>query len=171
MRPFVLQMAGIPGSGKSAIAAGVGQRTKAVVLDKDVMMAAAVRAGVAVEDTGGLAYEMGFAMARSLLKAGQSVVLDSPAAFEVIREKGRSVAEEAGAHYYIVECVVPEVALAEARLENRTPTHALHPKGLDGIDTGFERDGTSALSEPHLELDTSQDLDTCLERVLEYLRA
>ena len=43
----VVQMHGMPGSGKSTVARELGQRIAAVVLDKDVIKAALLRSGVA----------------------------------------------------------------------------------------------------------------------------
>ena len=42
---FLLQMAGMPGSGKSALARLIGRSTKAIVIDKDVLKTAALEAG------------------------------------------------------------------------------------------------------------------------------
>ena len=44
-RQFLLQMAGMAGSGKSALARLIGRSTKAVMLDKDVLKTAALEAG------------------------------------------------------------------------------------------------------------------------------
>jgi predicted kinase len=166
---FLLQMAGLPGSGKSALAAAVGRCTGAVVIDKDVIMAGAMRAGVAREDSGAVAYEVGYDLASSILGAGHSVILDSPANFVRIREQGSAVASEAGASYYIIECVVTR-ELAEERIKGRRPTHALHPSTLDGLDVDFDRPGTAPLDEPRLVLDGSLSTEELLPHALEYIK-
>jgi len=165
---FLLQMAGLPGSGKTALAAAIGRCTAAVVIDKDVIMAGAMRAGVSEEISGAAAYEVGLELAASLLAAGHDVILDSPANFVVIREKGRAIACAAGARYYIIECVVSR-ELAEQRLTGREPLHSLHPNTLAGLDLDFERPGTAPLSEPRLELDSSLPTETNLARAREYI--
>jgi len=165
---FLLQMAGLPGSGKSALAAEIGRRTGAVVIDKDVIMAGAMRAGVAKEDSGAVAYEVGYDLAASILSSGHSVILDSPANFVRIREQGNAAADDAGAGYYIIECVVPR-ELAEERIKDRRPTHALHPSTLEGLDVDFERPGTAPLNEPRLVLDGSLSTEELLPHALEYI--
>ena len=65
--PFLLQMAGAPGSGKSALARLIGRCTDAVVIDKDVLKTAALEAGADDTLAGGIAYEAFFALADHLL--------------------------------------------------------------------------------------------------------
>ena len=168
MSLFLLQMAGFPGSGKTEMSRAIGRKTGAAVIDKDVIMAAAMRSGVVPENAGGLAYEAGFDLARSMLGNGLSVVLDTPAQFTIIRERGACIAEQAGGAYFIIECVVPD-AVANARLASRQPAHELHPPSLEGVDVAYSRPGTSPLTEPHLTLDTTRPFDECLQDALEYL--
>ena len=168
MKRFLLQMAGIPGSGKSAIARGVGSCTHAVVIDKDLLMAAMLRSGVPGEVSGGAAYELGFDLASAFLSDGHNVVLDTPANFVGIGEKGSAAAREVGAGYFIIECQIAR-PVAGLRIAAREPMHALHPVSLDGLDLDFERPDTAPLIEPHLALDTAQDFDACLRQALAYI--
>jgi predicted kinase len=161
-------MAGFPGSGKTTLARAIGRQTGAAVIDKDVIMAAAMACGVPGEDAGGLAYHVARELARSKLANGLSVILDTPAQFAVIRHNGALVASETGAVYRIIECEVTG-DVAKERLLSRHPTHGLHPLSLDGVDTGYVRSGTAVLSEPHLQLDTTRALDDCLREALEYI--
>ena len=55
-KQFLLQMAGMPGSGKSALARLIGRSTKAIVLDKDVLKTAALEAGADEKLASGIAY-------------------------------------------------------------------------------------------------------------------
>ncbi|MCH7580762.1 MAG: ATP-binding protein, partial [Chloroflexi bacterium] len=66
-RQFLLQMAGVPGSGKSALARLIGRGAKAVVLDKDVLKTAALEGGADEELASGVAYDTFFALAGHLL--------------------------------------------------------------------------------------------------------
>jgi predicted kinase len=162
-------MAGLPGSGKSTLAAAIAERTGAVVIDKDVIMAAAIGAGVEPEQAGAIAYEVALALAEPILHGGHDVILDSPANFTVIREKGADVAARTGARYYIIQCLVPEPAIAEERIVDRPPLHELHPTSYEGMDLDWTRPGTSPLSEPHLDIDTSDSPDSYLTKALQYI--
>jgi hypothetical protein len=133
-----------------------------------VIMAAAIRAHVPPENAGGLAYEVGFDLARSILANSMSVVLDTPCQFTIIRERGFSIAQGARAEYFIIECTAPD-NIANERLASRQPAHELHPLSLEGVDTSYARPGTAVLSESHLTLDTSREFDDCLREALEYM--
>jgi predicted kinase len=166
---FLLQMAGLPGTGKTALSRAVGRETSAAVIDKDVIMSAAERFGIEPDRLGALAYEVGYGLARSILANGLSVVIDSPANFTRIREEGRCIAADAGAAYRIIECLAPS-DVAESRLTDREALHSLHPQTLVGQDLTHSRPGTSPLSEPHLALDTTRPFGQCLREALEYIR-
>jgi predicted kinase len=168
VKQFLLQMAGLPGSGKTTLSRAIGRSTGAAVIDKDVTMAAAERFGIEPGRLGGLAYEVGYDLARSILANRLSVVLDSPANFTMIRDKGACIANETGASYFIIECVVP-APVADERITSRRAAHSLHPTTLAGLDTRFARPGTSPLTEAHLALDTTRPFDECLRAALEYI--
>ena len=78
---LLVQMSGVPGSGKSTIAREIRMRTGTVVLDLDVRKTAVLESGVDFDSAGHVAYITVLAFARSLLDQGLSVVLDSPCRF------------------------------------------------------------------------------------------
>ena len=160
---FLLQMAGGPGSGKSALARVIGRRTAAVVLDKDILKTAALHAGAEEALAGGIAYEAFFDLADHLLGQGLSVVLDSPSYFETIPAKGQALAEERGIGYHFVECVCEDQAELERRLSGR-------PR-LDSQPGSPSPSGRVTMAPPgaYLRVDTLQPIERCLEVVLELL--
>jgi|FLYL01.1.fsa_nt_gi predicted kinase len=162
--PFLLQMAGAPGSGKSALARLIGQTTGAAVIDKDVLKTAAMAAGVPEREAGGVAYETFFALADHLLGQDLAVVLDSPSFWETIPAKGSAVAERRKAPYYFIECVCPDREELARRLRDRERL-ASH-RGEEALEAGWETIGPP---EPYLRIDTTQPIDRCLELALEYL--
>ncbi len=105
--PFLLQMAGAPGSGKSALACMIGHRTGAVVIDKDVLKTAALEAGAEESLAGSVSYEAVFALADHLLGQGRSVILDSPSYYETIPTKGVAIAAERRVPYYFIRVRLP----------------------------------------------------------------
>lgn len=166
MRRFLLQMAGEPGSGKSALARGVGRATGAVVIDKDVIKSAALRAGAEEALAAPLAYQVFFDLARSLLAMGHSVVLDSPAFYPLIREQGQQIAAEAGVEYHIFECVCVDPEELARRLAGRERLVS-QPAGRDR--DPYSQPGTAPLMEAHLTVDTRQPLCDCLPQALAYI--
>ena len=166
-RSFILQMAGHPGSGKSTLARAIGEATGAVVLDKDVIKTGLLENGLPEETAGPLAYALFFRTALSLAKQGFSVVLDSPAYFTMIPEKGRDIADAAGATYHIIECSVPDRAELQRRLDTRA--RVASQSTVTVLEDPYFRPGSAPLSVPHLKIDMSRPLDECLAEALRYI--
>ncbi len=167
-RKFLLQTAGMPGSGKSTLARAIGHGAGAVVLDKDVIKSAALHAGAEESLAGPLAYEVFFDQARSLLGMGHSVVLDSPAFWPSILDRGALLAAEAAADYFIIECKCPDRQELARRLATRPRMASQYDSPGDDA---FRLPGTAPLSLPHLVVDTTRQVDECLRLVLDYIRA
>ena len=161
---FLVQMAGMPGSGKSAIARVIGRGTKAVVIDKDVLKTAALEAGAEEQLAGGLAYDVFFSLADHLLGQGWSVVLDSPSFWDTIPKRGAEIAANRHLPYFFIECVCDDKEELARRLRERTRV-ASQP-GEEVLDQSWS---TVTPAEAHLRIDTTQDLARCLSLVLDYL--
>lgn len=163
-RQFLLQMAGMPGSGKSSLARLIGRSTRAVVLDKDVLKTAALQAGAGEELASGAAYDVFFALADHLLGQGWSVVLDSPSFWESIPKRGGEVAADRHVPYFFIECVCSDRDELARRLRER-PRVQSQP-GEEILESSPQ---TIRPPEPHLRVDTTRDLDHCLSLALDYL--
>ncbi len=161
---FLVQMAGMPGSGKSALARVLGRRTGAVVIDKDVLKSAAIAAGVDEAQAGAVAYEAMFAQAGHLLGQDWSVVLDSPSFWKTIPGKGAAIAAGRHVPYYFIECFCPDQDELARRLRDR-PRLASNP-GEEVLDSDHQ---TFTPPGPYLRVDTTQPLERCLEIALDYL--
>ena len=75
---FLPQMSGVPGSGKSSVAAYFVARFGAVAVDYDVIKTAVLDAGVDPAGSGKPAYEVMYALARQVVGQGHPVVMDCP---------------------------------------------------------------------------------------------
>ena len=163
-RQFLLQMAGVPGSGKSALARLIGRGAKAVVLDKDVLKTAALEGGADEELASGVAYDTFFALAGHLLGQGWSIVLDSPSFWETIPKRGSEIAAERHVPYFFIECYCDDGEELARRLRERTRI-ASQP-GEEVLGQSFE---TITLPDAHLRVDTTQPIDHTLSIALDYL--
>jgi predicted kinase len=164
MSAFLLQMAGVPGSGKSALARLIGARSDAVVLDKDVIKTAALDAGADEKLAGPLAYEAFFALANHLLGQELAVVLDSPSFWETIPARGAAIAAERMVPYYFIECYCPDRGELARRLRERSRLRS-NP-GEEALDSPVE---TIAPPGAYLRIDTTQPIERCLQVALDYL--
>jgi predicted kinase len=181
---FVVQMAGVMGAGKSALAAGIARETGAAVVDLDVVKSAALEAGAAWDLSGKIAYTVLWAVADSLLAQGHSVILDSPCRYENIIAQGQAMARRRGATYAFVECVLADTeeqrrrVRERARLRSQMPELAVPPPDAprDAYHALMDASGALVLETkypdaPWLSVDTSQSPERCLALALEHLAA
>ncbi|MER7246100.1 AAA family ATPase [Kribbella sp. NPDC000426] len=181
MKQFLLQMSGIPGSGKSTIARQVGTRYGAVVVDLDVIRSAALDGGVPVEESGPVAYPVMFALARNLLDQGFNVVIDSPCGYDEILVTGRAMADERGVAYKYVEADTDDLTLIDERLTSRAPLRSqrrginLHAVDAGGADADGEQLfqawllRTKRPPDGYLRVDATKPIDVILAEVGTYL--
>src|SRR5947207_8457854 len=100
-------MAGLPGAGKTTLAAALGRTLQWPVLDKDWLKSSLLNQdlGTSMEITGTIAYELLFAMAEDLLvRQLLSIILDTPARYPFILNRANKLAQEAGAQLKVVLC-------------------------------------------------------------------
>src|SRR6266498_5732960 len=92
-------MAGLPASGKTAIARELARQISAVHIRIDTIEQAVVRSGAAKQPLGPVGYVIGYAVAADCLRQGLRVVADSVNPLPVTREAWREVAREAGVRF------------------------------------------------------------------------
>lgn len=119
-RPILVVMTGLPGTGKSAVAAALSAATGAVVVAHDITEAALLRTGL--ERGGGPvapAYDIIHTLAREQLRSGKSVILDSVVGRSRFRDAQLAIANDLGVPLVVIECVCSDEALHRERLETR----------------------------------------------------
>jgi predicted kinase len=181
VRQFLLQMSGVPGAGKSTIAQHVGARYGAIVVDLDVVRTAILDGGVPVEDSGRAAYPVVYALTRSLLDQGSSVVIDSPCQYDEIVATGRRIADERGVAYKYVECRTDDLTVIDHRLRARTPMRSqrrgvsVPPVDLGESDATDEQmfrgwlEQTKRPPQGFLQVDAAKPMHLVLDEVESYL--
>jgi predicted kinase len=181
---FLLQMSGVPGAGKSTVAAHVVDTFGAVAVDYDVVKSAVLEAGVVdVDGSAKAAYEVMYALARHMLAQGHPVILDSPCFWPVIVNTGLEIASAHDAGYRYIECQISDRKLLDERLSRR-PRLRTHRRGVDlpPVDLGDElvdgealyRGWTDRIHRPpdnYLQLDMRRPLAEVLPEVDAYLKA
>ncbi len=115
---MLLIFGGLPGVGKTAVAAGLALDMEAVHLRIDSIEQAMRHSGITVSGPEG--YEVAYAIAEDNLKLGRTVVADSVNPIELTRAAWREVARRAGTRYIEIEIVCSDQAEHRRRVETRT---------------------------------------------------
>jgi predicted kinase len=113
-------LAGLPGSGKSAVAEDLAQALSCAVLSVDPAEAAMWRAGVGrSEPTGLAAYVVVEALAAEQIALGHDVIVDAVNAVEAARAQWRDLAARTGAGLRFIEVRCSDPGVHRGRLEAR----------------------------------------------------
>jgi adenylylsulfate kinase len=171
---MLVAMAGLPGTGKSTLAARLAAQLGGVVLSKDAARAALFPPPVLDFSAGqdDLVMEAVFKAAGHILRADpRRVVLHDGRTFlgpGQVRDL-LGLAASLGEPPSVIECVCGE-AVARDRLE-RDRALGVHPAGNRTYDLYLAlKDRAEPIAVPHLVLDTGQiPLDDCVRRCLRYL--
>ena len=117
MTPRLIVFAGLPGTGKSAIARAVAEATGAVWLRIDSIETAIADAPGQLEDAG---YRAAYAVAADNLRLGLDVIGDSVNPWTLTRDAWRDAGLAAGARVVEVEVVCSDAETHRRRVETRT---------------------------------------------------
>jgi len=119
LEPMLVVFGGLPGVGKSTIAREVARRCAATYLRIDVVEQAVRDAGVLAADIGPAGYMAAYALARSNLDLGQTVIADCVNPLPITRAAWQSVARDAAVTLLEVEVICSDAAEHRRRVESR----------------------------------------------------
>jgi uncharacterized protein len=183
-RPTLILLAGLTGTGKSVLAREIAPRLGAVIIQTDALRKElqgiapearhyeAFGEGIYGPDASRRTYGEAHLRASSHLRSGRSVIIDASYKRRAEREAAVRMAEEAGADYWVVDCVCPE-EIARKRLEARMSTPGEASDGRWEIYLAQREDFDPILEIPaakRLTLDTSASPDRCAQEVIEATR-
>lgn len=170
MLKFIV-FSGLPGTGKSSLAEAVGRRLSIPVFAKDWLEATLLRNELVASNTekplGFVGYELLTTLAERQLKLGQSVILDSVAKTQSIRETWRQLCDRYQAQWYVIECVCSDETLHRSRLRDR---HRNIPGWyeLEWSDVLYVNQEFLPWQEKRLVLDIIHPLEENLAQALQY---
>ena len=114
---------GLPGTGKSTLAEAVGRTLSISVFAKDWLEATLLRSELVASSPdkplGSAGYHLLTTLAERQLILNQSVILDSVASTQTIRNTWRRLSEQYRAEWRVIECVCSDESLHRSRLVMR----------------------------------------------------
>ena len=172
--PSLIVFAGLPGTGKSSLARAVARDLQAVYLDKDtikgciIAVAEQMKIGQGLQLSGPLSYELLVTIAKDNLVLGRSVVLDSPAAYQIFRDKVKQLARSLKVNLRLIECICTDERLLRQRLESRWADQPAE-RAQDWTTFQRERAQFERLIDRRLVVDTAESLAVNLRKIRTYL--
>ena len=118
--PTLIVFAGLPGAGKSAIAAELAKHLGAVYVRIDTIERAIRNSPGAAQPINEEGYRVAYALAADNLKLGVSVVSDGVNPIQESRDAWKEVARMANADLLEVEVLCSDLAMHRERVETRT---------------------------------------------------
>jgi predicted kinase len=165
----LIAMAGLPGSGKSAVAGEIARVLGCALLSVDPIEAAMWRAGIGRDQPTGLAaYVVAEDLAREQLLIGNDVIVDAVNDVEAARGQWRSLAARLERPLAFIEVFCGDEQEHRSRLEKRQ-------RGIEGFpEPTWEsvverRSGFSGWNDDRVRVDSMRPLADNVTIVLEYL--
>ncbi len=116
---MLIVLSGLPGTGKTTIARALLARRAAAYVRIDVIEQALKASPDRAGKVGPEGYVVGYALARSNLQLGQTVVADCVNPLDITREAWRAVAVESASAILEIEVVCTDAAEHRRRVEQR----------------------------------------------------
>lgn len=169
---WLIAMKGFAGSGKSTLARALSRELGWPLIDKDDIRDLLDNQ---TQAAGPLAYATMFNIARRQLLQGLSVICDSPLTGNISYERAQAIARDALASLAVVECVCPDEALWQQRIDSRKtlqlPAH--HQTDWHAyqwlLSQSQLQEHQYPITHPHLVVDTTQPLQECVTATLAWL--
>lgn len=119
----LIVFSGLPGTGKSTLAEAVGKHFAIPVFAKDWLEGTLMMSGLVPSDRdmplGFAGYQLLTTLAERQLMLSQSVILDSVASTQTIRETWKRLAERYQADWRVIECICSDESFHRSQLTRR----------------------------------------------------
>jgi predicted kinase len=168
--PVLIMMSGLPGTGKSYLARRLADREPFVVVESDQVRKTLFPQPTYAARESQLVHLTIHALLRQLLSRGVRVIYDATNLIEFHRESVYGLVDRLGVKLVIVRTVTPPEVVRQ-RLAHRA--EARSPSDLS--DATWEiylkmQHQEQSISRPHLVIDTSDDLDGAVNKILRVAR-
>ena len=169
VRPPLLLLAGLPGTGKSTLAESLASALPAPVFSMDWQLGALVPFGTLRPDnTGPLSQLTLIAAAARQLQLGLGAIIDATGHTHEFRTRLESLADSLDAKFVGVECVCSDETVHQSRVEGRDRGIPGWPATVTWAHVRRMKELWEDWQQPHLVLDTAKDSPkTVLRRILD----
>lgn len=169
--PTLVALAGLPGTGKSHLAAAIAERHPAVVVRSDQLRKLLFTSPTYSGEESGAVYLTSYAVIESLLRDGHVVIFDATNLTRQGRRRLQNIAEQCGAGFRCVLTVAPPDVVA-LRLERRAAGQA--ETYSSDADWQVHQRLAGALEQTDASctvVDTSGSIDGAIDDLAAFLRA
>ena len=168
---WLIVMRGLPGCGKTTVARALSKELGWPIIDKDDIKDILE---AQVPESGGLAYQAMWNLARRQLLQGLNVIADSPLTFSMAYEKARAIARETKAALAVIECHCSDEQIWRQRINARKEMHlpAHHQTDWDMFLGNRQRmlaEMGYAITDLHLVVDTVGPLSEIITEIMTWL--
>ena len=175
-KPLVIITTGLVGTGKTTVAEALSQRLGCATISSDVIRKKLAnisptehrfeefQGGIYSADFSAKTYSEMFQQADKILSQGQSVILDATFGRKEDRLQAKKLAEERGADFVVLECLLDEEN-TKRRLEERLKGETTSDGRWEIFEFQKQRFDpvTEIAPQQHVVLDTSQPIDNIIE--------
>jgi predicted kinase len=167
----LIVVSGLPGTGKSSLAAALAQELAATLLAKDVIEAALWRQRVGrAQRSFEISHEIITSLADDALRRGQHTIIDSVATMEDVRRDWRDLARRRGGAFAVIVCVCGDERVHRSRLLDRDRGIAGWPE-LEWSDVERTARRWEPWTDDHLTVDALHDPRANARIAAEFVRA
>lgn len=164
-------MVGLPGTGKSTLAAVLAGRLEYTVIPVDPIEAAILRAGIdAGQPTGLAAYLVAETLTEGALKADHNVIIDAVNAVNPAREQWVNLAARIGEPIRFIEVVCSDEELHRSRLADQVVEPGEPPAVEQSLEEYDDWTGPSA-AVGRITLDTVEPIGVNVDRAIAFLHS
>jgi len=165
IRPSLVVVSGLPGTGKSHFCRRLAERTPLVILESDSLRKVLFHSPCHSGDENAYLFQAIHRLVAELLGKGISLVLDATNLEEYHRERLYHIAEQTGAKLIVVQICAPPSVVYE-RLQARAG--GKDPSDNSDADWGVYqrmRPVAETIRRNHFKVDTSRDIAAAVEKM------
>ena len=168
-QPALVILVGLPGTGKSFLARQIARLVPIKVVETDDIRHRIAHPPTYSRIESARVYQTAHRLIASYLHKGRNVIFDATNLYERGRETLYQIAEKNGARLLIVHTTAPEDVI-QTRLQRRKMENEPQDKSEAGWDVYLRMKGDfEEIKRPHLEVDTSLNLQSAIDTIVKFV--